>query len=70
MENTIEYIKQQYEYFENEYWRVFYRAEKAKKEYVLAKSIHESYQGDLKRLDAERKQFETMYNEINNIKEK
>lgn len=64
MEKTREYIKGQYEYYDNEYWRVFGRFENSKKEFENAKREFESLEKELKRLDAERNLFEKMYNEI------
>ena len=64
MKNTSEFVKHQYEQYDTEYWDMFNRVERAKKEYEQAKNIYETYQKDLDTIDSKRKEFEQMYNEI------
>jgi chromosome segregation ATPase len=64
MKNTSEFIKHQYEQYDQEYWDMFNRVERAKKEYEQAKNTYETWQKDLDVIDNKRKEFEQMYNEI------
>lgn len=67
MKNTSEYIKSQFEYYENEYWKLYGRVEDKKKEYEQAKATYEMFKNDLERLDQERAKYGQMYDEIINL---
>ena len=67
MKNTIEHIKHQFEYYDNEYHKMFGRVEDKKKEYEQAKSTYEMFKNDLERIGQERQKFAEMHDEIINL---
>lgn len=67
MKNTIDYIKSQFEYFDDEYWKLYGRVEDKKKEYEQAKATYEMFKNDLEKLDMERAKFAQMHDEITNL---
>jgi len=69
MKNTKEYIKSQFDYFEDEYWKLFGRVEDKKKEYEQAKATYEMFKNDLERIDQERHKFAEMHDELINLEE-